>query len=53
MRRDGASIRAIAKQLGVGVGTVTRTLAARRDRPASMLLLGGGKCGKDAVDLRE
>lgn len=26
MRQEGASIRAIAKQLGVGVGTITRTL---------------------------
>jgi DNA invertase Pin-like site-specific DNA recombinase len=29
IRRQGASIRAIAKQLGVGVGTVTRTLLER------------------------
>ena len=29
MHRQGASIRAIAKQLGVGVGTVTRTLLER------------------------
>jgi hypothetical protein len=29
MRRQGASIRKIAKQLGVGVGTVTRTLLER------------------------
>jgi DNA invertase Pin-like site-specific DNA recombinase len=29
LRRHGASIRQIAKQLGVGVGTVTRTLQAR------------------------
>ena len=29
MRRQGASIRQIAKQLGVGVGTVTRTLLER------------------------
>jgi DNA invertase Pin-like site-specific DNA recombinase len=29
MRRQGASIRQIAKQLGVGVGTVSRTLLAR------------------------
>ena len=29
LRRKGASIRAIAKQLGVGVGTVTRTLLER------------------------
>jgi len=29
LRRTGASIRAIAKQLGVGVGTVTRTLLER------------------------
>ena len=29
LRRHGASIRQIAKHLGVGVGTVTRTLQAR------------------------
>ena len=29
LRRKGISIRAIAKQLGVGVGTVTRTLPGR------------------------
>ena len=29
LRQRGASIRAIAKQLGVGVGTVTRTLLER------------------------
>src|ERR1017187_1399225 len=29
MRQEGASIRAIAKQLGVGVGTITRTLRER------------------------
>jgi DNA invertase Pin-like site-specific DNA recombinase len=29
LRRQGASMRAIAKQLGVGVGTVTRTLRER------------------------
>jgi len=29
LRQHGASIRAIAKQLGVGVGTVTRTLLER------------------------
>jgi DNA invertase Pin-like site-specific DNA recombinase len=31
MRRKGASLRAIAKQLGVGVGTVTRTFADAPD----------------------
>jgi transposase len=29
LRRQGASIRQIAKHLGVGVGTVTRTLLER------------------------
>jgi len=29
LRQRGASIRAIAEQLGVGVGTVTRTLLER------------------------
>jgi putative DNA-invertase from lambdoid prophage Rac len=29
LRRRGASIRVIAKQLGVGAGTVTRTLMER------------------------
>jgi len=35
LRRKGASIRAIAKQLGVGVGTVTRTLLERSNISSS------------------
>jgi putative DNA-invertase from lambdoid prophage Rac len=34
LRRNGASIRQIAKQLGVGVGTITRTLAKRLSHEA-------------------
>jgi hypothetical protein len=41
LRRQGASIRVIAKQLGVGVGTVARVLRPRAKMPQRGFGTGG------------